>query len=126
MPLPNAQPKPRPRLLDKRERESQTAKIDREERAKCKARSGGQCEVFVRFVDPFRQRPTFGRCRQRATENHHLISGIGRRNRGRSILAIHRLDTCSVCHREITNNVLVPIDGTKKELAAEVRYERIR
>ena len=71
------------------------------------------------YISPFR-------CKQRAVENHHLIGGIGRRNQGRSILAKHRLDVCKVCHAEITNHVLVPVDGTKKDDAATVRYERVR
>jgi hypothetical protein len=125
--LQNAQPKPRPKLLDKYDRQRERDKTDREERAKCKARSGGQCEVvvdaytMVNFINP-----RSVRCQQRAVENHHLIGGIGRRNQGRSILAKHRLDVCKVCHAEITNHVLVPTSDTTREDAATVRYERIR
>ena len=125
MALPNAQPRPRPRLLDKYDRQRERDKIDREERATCKARSGGQCEVLTAFEILLGTQTVF-RCKQKATENHHLIGGIGRRNQGRSILAKHRLDVCKVCHAEITNHVLVPVDGTKKDDAATVRYERIR
>ena len=121
--LQNAQPKPRPKMLDKYDRQRERDRIDHEERAKCKARSGGQCEVRLMSVTC---RGLSVRCRQRAAENHHLIGGIGRRNQGRSILAKHRLDVCKVCHAEITNHVLRPVDGTKKEDAATVRYERIR
>lgn len=115
-------PKPRPKYLDTRERASQTARIDREERAKCHDRSGGRCEVYEKVPG----RRLWLRCMRRASENHHLIGGIGRRNRGRSILAKHRLDTCDTCHTDITWHVLIPVDGTKKEDAATVRYERIR
>lgn len=121
-----AQPKPRPKLLEKYKAESERDKTDRRERAACKARSGGRCEVITRHKTAGGYYATL-RCKQRASENHHLISGIGRRNRGWSILAAHRLDTCGVCHREITNHVLVPcVPEADRELAAKVRYERKR
>lgn len=122
------QPKPRPRLLDKRQKQDAIDKVDTAERAKVRARSGGQCEVKVDVL------ATEGVCviyyrrcpRRCAPGNHHLIGGSGRRNKGRSILAAHRLDVCEKCHYEITNKVLVPTDGTQKECAATVRYERRR
>ena len=121
------QPRPRPHLLTKYDRQAQRDKIDREERAKCKARSGGRCEVRSGFVQPGQPAAAITiRCQQRAVENHHLIGGIGRRNAGRSILAAHRLDVCKVCHAEITNHVLMPVDGTQKEDAATVRYARVK
>ena len=116
-------PKPRPRLLEKRDRASATAAIDRAERAKCRQRSGGRCEVGWREVT------TDGydvyQCTLRATDNHHLISGSGRRGRGKSILAAHRIDVCRQCHQDITGHVLVPV-GLGREDAATVRYERVR
>ena len=125
------QPKPRPRLLDKREREKNTAIIDRVERAKCRARSGGRCEV--REVVERKHLTADGyfapdwtiRCLLRASENHHLKGGLGRRNRGASILAAHRLEVCSICHAEITGHVLQPV-GEGREDAATVRFERVR
>ena len=81
----------------------------------------GLCEVYER-VPGMR---VWARCLRRATENHHLIGGR-MRNRGKSIKAEHRLDVCPKCHQEITGNVLVPEDGTKRYEAATVRYERIR
>ena len=123
----NAQPKPRPVLLDRRESKAEIATIDRAERKKCRERSGGQCEVRSGFVQPGQPSAAITvRCIHRATENHHLIGGIGRRNRGRSILAEHRLDVCAWCHAELTGNVLVTVDGTQKEDAATVKYERVR
>jgi hypothetical protein len=114
-------PKPSPRLLDKRERERNENVIDRVERHKCRSRSGGRCEVVEvsdrGYVEP--------RCLRRATQNHHLLGGIGRRNRGESILAPHRLDVCRECHEEITGHVLKPI-GEGRENAATVRFERVR
>lgn len=124
--LPNACPKPRPKLLDKRQRQAAVDKVDREQKAICRARSGGRCEVTVL------QPPQFGRviaisCFNHASENHHLIGGSGRRNKGRSILAAHRLDVCDRCHEDITGKVLIPaVPQDKAECAATVRYERVR
>jgi hypothetical protein len=115
------QPKPRAKLLDKRKAKADIAKVDRAERKKCRARSHGKCEVYE-LTQPF----TWSRCLRPVSENHHLIGGIGRRNRGRSILAAHRLDICLRCHRDINGCVLVPVDGARKDDAATVRYERIR
>ena len=113
-------PKPRPRLLDKRERAADLDAIDREQRAICRVRSGGKCEVLV--VLPW---GPVTRCGRRATENHHLKFGIGRRNRGVSILAAHRIDVCQPCHEEITGKVLVPcVPKDEAERADSVRYER--
>jgi hypothetical protein len=114
------QPKPRVKLLDKRDAQRDLAKIDKEQRAICKVRSGGRCEVVI--DPPF---PVLRglRCIHKATENHHLIGGIGRRNKGKSILAAHRLEVCQWCHAEITGHVLVPI-GTGREEAQTVRFER--
>lgn len=130
------QPKPTPKLLAKRAAAATVRTTDDKERAKCHARSGGQCEVWETFVPIFvfekkTMKPVpaslmVKRCKRRASENHHLIGGIGRRNKGRSILAGHRLDTCQRCHKEITGNVLVPIDGTQRESAATVKYERVK
>lgn len=126
MALSNAQPKPSPRLLDKRKAQADVAKVDREQRAICKARSKGQCEVRVCYYANGLATKQTWRCPRRDMQNHHLISGIGRRNVGRSLLAIHRLQVCDTCHRGITGKILVPVDGTKKDDAAAVRYERIR
>lgn len=118
--LATAQPKPQPKLLDKRAAKAALDAQDRLEHAKCKQRSEGRCEVREGGY------MTFRRCPRRASQNHHLIGGSGKRNRGKSILAEHRLDTCDRCHDEITNHVLVPSDGLKREFADQVRYERIR
>jgi hypothetical protein len=114
--------KPRPKVLEKRDAASKRDAIDRQERAKCKARSHGLCEVYERI----RGMRVWARCLRRATENHHLIGGIGRRNRGKSILAEHRIDVCPRCHADITGNVLVPENMTERYDAATVRYERIK
>ena len=106
-------PKGDPRIVAKQAREALVETQDKKERAKCRKRSHGRCEVIVT-----------GRCLRPARENHHLIGGSGRRNKGKSILAEHRLDVCEKCHHAITNRLLVPVDGTKKEHADTVRYAR--
>lgn len=123
----NAQPKPRPQLLEKRQAKADLDKRDRIERGKCRVRSGGRCEVLLawNYENSYGDKP-ITRCPRRASQNHHLIGGSGRRNKGRSILAAHRIDTCDRCHSDITGNVLVPVDGTKREWATQVRYERRR
>lgn len=126
--IPDGLAKPRPKLLETRERHAERNEIDRQERAKCKARSGGRCEVIEQF---FGYPSSVGvvqyerRCSRRTSQNHHLKGGIGRRNIGASILAEHRIEVCSICHKEITGHVLQPV-GPGREDAATVRYERQR
>ena len=114
-------PKARPKLLDQRDRKVVLAALDRVEIMKVKQRSGGRCEVLELLCGWTHQR----RCPRRASQVHHLKAGIGRRNRGDSILSTHRLHTCDRCHLEITGRVLQPI-GPGREDAATVVYERIR
>ena len=118
-------PKARPALLDKRDREAGKATTDRQERAKCRARSGGRCEMIEVLAYGPGHLETQRRCTRRASENHHLKGGIGRRNRGDSLLAEHRIEVCSICHKDITGHVLQPA-GEGREDAATVRYERVR
>ena len=130
------QPKARPHRLVTQEAKAEVATTDRKEQAKVKARSGGRCEMIEMVsVESWPAEIAEGmaptrklrfRCIRRASENHHLIGGIGRRNKGRSIMAEHRLHCCDRCHQDITHKVLIPVDGTKKECAATVRYERVR
>lgn len=119
---PIAQPKKRPALLDKRQRAKNTEVIDGAERAKCHKRSKGACEVKWFPVPGGR---ILYACTNLATENHHLLSGRGMRNRGQSILAEHRLDCCRDHHQEITGHVLQPI-GPGRYDAATVAYERVK
>lgn len=119
-------PKPRPHLLEKRERKAKLKTQDAAERKKCHLRSGGRCEVIeVRFT-PEQSAIYSKRCARRASQNHHLLGGVGRRNVGDSILARHRLDTCDLCHLEIEHAVLIPVDRDKSVDAATVKYERLR
>lgn len=115
-----------PRKLVTDAAKAKVGTTDKQQRAKCHVRSGGRCEVWsVIYTAPGSPRVrVFGRCPRRVSQNHHLLGGIGRRNKGRSILAEHRLDVCEPCHKDLTGNVLTAVDGTLKENAATVRYER--
>jgi hypothetical protein len=117
--------KPTPRKLVKDTAKATVRTTDRAERKRCHARSQGRCEVREHFRAGAGAWVSVFRCIRRASENHHLIGGRGRRNKGPSILAAHRLDVCQRCHADITGKVLVPVDGTKKEDAATVRYSRV-
>jgi hypothetical protein len=110
-------PKPEPYARTKARKARELAKQDAEQRAICRERSGGRCEVDG-------GRPSFVcRCYRAATQNHHLIGGIGVRNRGRSLLAAHRLDVCQICHDDITRHRLIPsVAAGLAECAATVRY----
>jgi hypothetical protein len=114
-------PKDRPRLLDKRDRAADIKKIDKAESRKVRARSGGRCEVWEAGSTGMSLR-----CTHKAMPgNHHLIFGIGRKNKGRSILAECRIDVCKTCHEDITGKVLVPwVAQYLAEYADTVIYRR--
>lgn len=117
--------KPRPRLLEKRKAKAETDAEDRRQRKLCRLRSGGRCEVITVTFRPENSAIYPTRCARRASQNHHLKGGIGRRNKGASISHLHRIDVCDRCHSEITNHVLKPVNKTLAEDAATVRYERV-
>lgn len=116
--------KPKPRLLEKRARKAAIETEDKKQRKFCRLRSGGRCEVIEVRFRPEASAIFSKRCARRASQNHHLLGGVGRRNVGESILAKHRLDTCDLCHTEIEHAVLIPVDQDKAKAAATVRYER--
>lgn len=125
-------PKPTPKLIDKKKARADVAAIDRRENAKVKQRSGGLCEVQVRLPPSERRRvpgelpvAAFTQCLGVAVgEPHHLISGIGRRNVGKSILAAHKLAVCRKCHLEIHGHVLKPENEAHRYDAATIRFIR--
>jgi hypothetical protein len=115
--------KPKPKMLTKHEARVAVAKQDREENAKVKQRSQGQCEVRQTNVYSG-GKTTVSRCHLRASQVHHLISGIGRRNVGDSISAKCKLHVCDRHHSEIHGHVIVPVNSFEREDAATVVYER--
>ena len=115
-------PKPKPRILEKRDQAADLVKLERAEDAKVRARSCGRCEMresIVRFVF---------RCERHASSIHHLRSGSGRRRVGISVLAEHKLHVCDGprgCHPLITGHVLVPLGSyVVRECANTVIYQR--
>ena len=117
-------PKPRPHILIKREQRAAKTALDTQERKACHVRSGGRCEVVEVLPQPERSLLIVTRCKGRAVHNHHLISGVGRRNVGVSVLASHRIDCCQRCHQDIEAGLLVPADRDHATVAGEVQYER--
>lgn len=118
--------KPKPKLLEKRERKAKLKTQDAAERKKCHIRSGGRCGVIEVLFRPEASEIRTKRCARRASQNHHLLGGVGRRNVGDSILAKHRIDCCDCCHTEIEHAVLKPVQLDKATEAATVRYERVK
>lgn len=122
-----ALPKPTPKLLEKRAKVADLKKRDRTELQKCHERSGRQCEVYLQnqldgWLGP---EGAWVRCFRRATENHHLKGGRGRRNVGDSVLARHRADVCAEHHRELTAHILEPVSDVVTK-ARGLRVERVR
>ena len=111
--------KTRPRALDKEDRNKRVVSTDKAEDKIVKARSKGQCEVFVVGV---------GRCQKKAISIHHQLAGWGRRARGRSALAEHKQHICdgpTGCHRLITGHVLrLLINGDLPQW--DDAYERVK
>ena len=116
--------KGRPQALRKRERKAAVTAQDRAENRTVKARSGGRCECYWSCAG-FTTRNLACRCAHRAVgEPHHLISGSGRRNIGKSIVADWKLAVCRECHRDIHEHILVPVDP--KSDASSIVYRRVR
>ena len=116
-------PKGRVKALDKADKAKAIEAQDKKENAKAKKRAKGRCEVFWTLPE-YPIQPAHGRCYRKDTETHHLIGGIGRRNKGKSILAEYKLRVCSQCHQAITANVLRPT--TAEHDATTVRFWRAR
>jgi hypothetical protein len=104
---------PKPRKIDRLNRKlkisSAEKAIDRIERRKCALRSQGRCEVIEAILKPESSAVIYRRCKNKASQCHHLLGGRGRRNVGVSMLAEHRLMCCAIHHAEITAHVLTPI-----------------
>ena len=81
-------------LKERRRRTRQRLNQDKAESEKVKERSGGRCEVRTDY-----------RCAHQASEVHHMISGFGKRARGKSLLAEHKQHVCDRCHLDITGDV---------------------
>jgi hypothetical protein len=113
-------PKGRVKALDKQDKQAALEALDKKENAKAKKRAKGRCEVYA----PVRGLAYPARCIHKDVETHHLLGGIGRRNRGKSVLAEYKLRVCKECHTAITANILKPT--TAEATAETVRYWRAR
>lgn len=98
-------PKPRPAKLERADRKTARARLDKAESAKVKARSGGRCEVVEISRTHHGYATYFDPCQRRAVHVHHMMGGIGTRGRGKSALATHKQHVCEPCHRDITGDV---------------------
>jgi hypothetical protein len=117
-------PKQRPKALDKADKAKALEALDKKESAKAKKRAGGRCEVKDVGRGPIQHGVVMFCCPNKDTETHHLLGGIGRRNKGQSILAEYKLRVCNRCHLDITANILRPTTATHD--AATVRFWRAR
>lgn len=123
--------KPRARVLEKREAKAALDAEDARQRKLCHKRSGMRCEVIEVNLKPEDSAIVCLRCKGHVSHNHHLIGGRGKRNVGDSILAKHRLDTCTRCHQDIHAGILspvpCPVDGPPLYRdAATVKYWRLK
>ena len=121
----SALPKPRSRVLEKREAKAELDRQDRYERKLCHLRSGGRCEARIVTARPECSALIDTRCNRAASHNHHLMGGHGRRNVGDSILAVHRLDVCTRHHSELHHRLLQAVDHDWQYDAAMVRFEKV-
>jgi hypothetical protein len=121
-----ALPKGQVRAIVKQAKAAKVATTDKKENAKAKARAKGQCEVRTKHPDSPDPNTVYVsvRCSKKDAHTHHLISGNGRRNKGKSILAAHKLRVCESCHRDIHAKILRPTSDTDE--AAKIRYFRSR
>ncbi len=115
-------PKSRVKALDKADKQKAIEAKDRAENAKAKKRAKGRCEVVE--VPGRWDRVLTVQCDNKDTETHHLLGGIGRRNKGKSILAEYKLRVCTACHQAITANILRPT--TAEHDASTVRFWRAK
>jgi hypothetical protein len=115
-----AYPKTRVRALERADKAKAIEAQDRKENAKARKRAKGRCEV----IESTGARYYVMACSRKDTQTHHLISGIGRRNKGKSILAAHKLRVCDQCHHDLHAKILQPTTSTDE--AASVRYRRAR
>lgn len=119
-----AHPKGRVKALDLEDKRAKVATTDKQENAKAKARAKGQCEILTVLVGTAGRKAVTTRCPNKDTQTHHLIYGIGRKNKGNSILAEYKVRTCDQCHADINAKKLKAT--TAEHDAATVRYWRSR
>ena len=109
-------PKPFPHIFERQGRRACQQARERRENATVKERSGGRCEVVL----------DGRRCRKAGREVHHLLGGHGRRGRGDSALATHKVHTCVAHHRLMGLRWIEVSWTTPENPMATVRFEQVR
>jgi hypothetical protein len=109
-------PKPFPQVFERQARRTCQQARERQENSKVRARSGGRCEVVLGET----------RCRKAGREIHHLLGGHGRRGRGDSALATHKVHTCVAHHRLMGLRWIEVTWDTPKNPMATIRFEQVR
>ena len=109
-------PKPCPLILERQQRRACQQARERQENATVRQRSGGRCEVVLGAT----------RCRKRGREIHHLLGGHGRRGRGASVRATHKVHAC-VAHHRLMGLTWIEVTWTTPENpVATLRFAQVR
>ncbi|MDA2953623.1 MAG: hypothetical protein O2976_03290 [Actinomycetota bacterium] len=109
-------PKPVPLMLERQQRRACHEAHERRENAKVRTRSGGRCEVVLGEA----------RCRKAGREVHHLLGGHGRRGRGASALASHKVHTCVEHHRLMGLRWIDVTWTTPEHPVASLQFRQVR
>ena len=109
-------PKPFPQILERRERRRCQQARERRENAKVRQRSGGQCEVVLGQT----------RCRKPGHDIHHLVGGHGRRGRGASALATHKVHACLDHHRLMGLKWIAVTWTTAQDPVSTMQFAQVR
>ena len=109
-------PKPVPQVLERQQRRACQQARERRENLTVRQRSGGRCEVVLGTT----------RCRKAAREIHHLLGGYGRRGRGDSALATHKVHSCVVHHRLMSLRWIAVTWTTPHNPVATIQFEHVR
>ena len=109
-------PKPFPQVLERQARRACQQARERRENTTVRERSGGRCEVVL----------DWRRCRRAGREVHHLLGGHGRRGRGDSVLATHKMHTCVDHHRLMGLRWIEVTWTTPENPMATIRFEQVR
>ena len=109
-------PKPVPQFLERQVRRDCQQAHERRENAVVRQRSGGRCEVVLGGT----------RCRKAGREVHHLFGGHGRRGRGVSVIATHKVHTCVEHHRLISLRWIDVTWTTPENPVASLEFRQVR
>ncbi len=109
-------PKPFPQILERQQRRTCQQARDRRENAKVRQRSGGQCEVVLDKT----------RCRKPGHDIHHLVGGHGRRGRGASALATHKVQACLDHHRLMGLKRIEVTWTTAQDPVSTIQFAQVR